>query len=101
MCDRAPLVPVTLTVKVPVTDPMQDRVEVPEPPVILVEDRVQTSPVDGDTVSASPTVPVKPLTGDTVMVEVPAVPTTAVTLVGLALIVKSGAAVTVNVTVAV
>jgi hypothetical protein len=44
------------------------------------------------------TVPVKPLIGPTVMVEVPAVPTFSVTVVGLAVMPKS---VTVNVTVAV
>jgi hypothetical protein len=44
------------------------------------------------------TVPVKLLTGATVMVEVPAVPTFRVTLVGLAVMAKS---VTVNATVAV
>jgi hypothetical protein len=43
-------------------------------------------------------VPVKPLTGATVMVEVPAVPTFRVTVVGLAVMTKS---VTVNATVAV
>jgi len=42
------------------------------------------------------TVPVKPLTGATVMMEVPAVPTFRVVAVGLAVIAKS---VTVNVTV--
>ena len=44
------------------------------------------------------TVPVKPLTGATVMVEVPAVPTFRVTAVGLTVMPKS---VTVNVTLAV
>ena len=41
-------------------------------------------------VTASATVPVNPLRGLTVIVELPAVPETTVTLVGLAVMVKSG-----------
>ena len=52
----------------------------------------------GDTVDVSATVPVKPLTGATVMVEVAAVPALTLTLVGLAVTEKSW---TVKVTVAV
>ena len=91
----------TVTVNVPVADPVQDRVEVPEPPETLVEERAHVRPVAGEISSDRETVPVNPFTAATVIVEVPGVPTTAVTLVGLALIVKSGAAVTVNITVAV
>jgi len=40
------------------------------------------------------------LSGETVMVDVPTTPVVTVTLVGFAVIVKSGAAVTLNVTVA-
>ena len=58
--------------------------------------RVQVRPA-GDTVEVRATVPVKPFTGETVMVEVPAVPELVEKLVGLAAIVKS---VTVTVTVA-
>ena len=68
---------------------------------ILVGLSVQMRPVEGDTVSDRVTVPVKPLTAATVIVDVPGDPTTAETLVGLALTVKSGAAVTVKDTVAV
>ena len=62
---------------------MHDRVEVPEP-VTLV----------GDTVHevlfvARPTVPAKPLIADTVIVDVPAAFTLTLTLVGLAVTVKS------------
>jgi len=84
-------------VYVPLAVAVHDRVEVPEPPVIEVGVRVQVMPVDGETVSVSATVPVNPLTGVTVMVEVRAIFVLPLTLVGLALIVKS---VTVSVTVA-
>ena len=52
----------------------------------------------GETVEARATVPVKPLTGATVIVELAAAPARTVTLVGLAVTVKS---LTVTVTVAV
>lgn len=101
-CDSDPEVPVTVTVNEPVADPVQERVDVPDAPrIILVEDRVQVRPVVGKIVSARPTVPVKPFKGARVIVEVPAMPTIADTDVGLAAIVKSGAGVTVNATVAV
>jgi len=51
-------------------------------------------PVDGEIVSDSVTVPVKPFVAATVMVEVPGDPTAALTVVGLAVTVKLGAAVT-------
>jgi hypothetical protein len=59
--------------------------------------KVQVKPA-GETDEVRATVPVKPLTGATVIVEVAAVPATVVTTVGLAVTVKS---VTVYVTVAV
>jgi hypothetical protein len=49
---------------------------------------VQVNP-DGDTVEASVMVPVKPLTGVTVMVDVAAAPAVVATAVGLAVNVKS------------
>jgi hypothetical protein len=55
---------------------------------MLLGVRVQVRPV-GDTDDVSATVPVKPLTGETVIVEVPATPALTVTLVGDALTVKS------------
>ncbi len=58
--------------------------------------RVHVSPA-GDTELVSATVPVNPWTGATVMVEAPAALASAVTLVGLAVTVKS---LTVTVTVA-
>jgi len=76
---------------------VQDRVEVwLAPRTILGGDRVQVSPA-GETVEVRATVPVNPFTGATVIVEVAAVPTFTLALVGLAVTLKS---VTVNVAVA-
>jgi hypothetical protein len=67
-------------------------VELPEDPkVTLVGLRVHVSP-DGETDDVSETVPVNPLLAVTVIVDIPAVPASTVTVVGLA--------VTVNVAVA-
>jgi len=91
-------------VKVPATEPVHESVVDPELVVlvktILVDDSVQVRPVEGEIVGETVTVPVKPLTAVTVMVEVPAEPAATMTLVGLAAMAKSGAAVRVNVTVA-
>jgi hypothetical protein len=81
-------VPVTVTVKLPLADSVQDSVEVPEP-VTLVGVRVQVMPVDGLLVEVKLTTPAKPLTAVMVIVEVPAWFTLTATLVGLAAIVKS------------
>jgi hypothetical protein len=72
----------------PATLPVQLRVEVPDPPVMLVEESVHERFVEL-VVTARPTVPEKPFTGATVIVEVPATPTLTVTLVGIAVMVKS------------
>jgi len=73
-----PLVPVTVTVNEPVAEPVHDRVEVPLVVVLvnatLVGDKVQVNPVDGETTSDNEIVPVKPLTAETVIVEVPEEP---------------------------
>ena len=69
------------------------RVDVPEPPLMLVEDRVQARFVEL-VVTTRVTVLVKPLAGVTVMVEVPEIPVLTETLVGLAVTPKSAAAVT-------
>lgn len=50
---------------------------------MLVGDRVHVSPA-GEIVDASATVPVNPLTGATVIVDVAVAPARALTLVGLA-----------------
>jgi len=77
----------------PEGDPVHDRVDVPDPAAIFVEDRLQERLVEL-VVTAKVTVPVNPLSGATVIVEVAATLAFAVTLVGLALMVKSGALVT-------
>jgi len=64
---------------------------------MLLGVRVHVRPA-GDTAEVSVTVPVNPFTGATVIVEVALEPATAVTLVGLAVTVKS-VTVTVNVAV--
>ena len=89
--ESPPLIPVTVTMKVPVLVKVHDRVLLPEPGTVgglsehaaLLAERL--------------TVPAKPFRPVTVIVEVPAELTFTVTDVGLALIVKSW---TLNVTVA-
>ena len=79
---------------------MQDSVEVPlviAPRVMLVGDKVQVRPVDGETVAVSETVPVKPLKPETVIVDVPAEPDETATLAEFAITLKSW---TVKVTIA-
>ena len=78
-----------MTATVPVDVNVQDRVEVPEPPVTTVGDRVHA-----ELSVVRVTGPVKPLTGEMLIVEVPAELTATVTLDGLAVIVKSGTPVT-------
>jgi hypothetical protein len=68
--------------------PVHDSVEVPEPPVTLVGDKVQERFVEL-VVTVRATVPVKPFSGAMVIVEVPAAPAFVVTLVGPVVIVKS------------
>jgi hypothetical protein len=74
----------------PVVVKVQERVEVPEPLVTVVGVRLQAVL---SLVSATPLV--NPFNGETVIVDVPGVPTTTETVVGLATTVKSGAGVTV------
>lgn len=77
---------------------VHDSAEVCEAPsTILAGVRVQVRPA-GETLEVNATVPVKPLIGATVIVEVAAVPTLTLAVVGLAATVKS---VTITVTVAV
>jgi hypothetical protein len=72
---------------------VHERVELPDPPEIFVWLRVHTRPVEF-VVTARTTVPANPLTGATVIVELPAEPAFTVRIVGLAVNVKSGAFVT-------
>lgn len=86
---KEPLVPVTNTRYEP-AEPLQKSVEVwLGPKTMLVALNVQVSPVS-ETNEVSVIVPVKPLTGATVMVEVPTAPVLIVIVVGLALMPKSG-----------
>ena len=82
--DREPLVPVTVTVTEPAEVKVHDNVDEPEPPVIVAGDRVQALLSLVRATSAE-----NPLTGAIVIVEVPGEPTVVVTVVGVALIVKS------------
>ena len=84
----------TTTDTVPAAVKVQESVEVPEPPVMDAALRVHA-----ELFEVSATVPVNPLTGEMVIVEVPAELTTTVKVVGLATTVKSGRPVTVNATV--
>jgi hypothetical protein len=85
---KDPLVPVTVTVKVVAVVEEQDKVEVwLAPNTILAGVKVHVSPA-GETAEVRATVPVNPLTGATVMVEVPEAPTLTLTLVGEAVTVK-------------
>ena len=71
---------------------MQDSVEVPlvtAPRVMLVGDRLQVRPVDGETTAVSETVPAKPLKPATVIVAVPAEPDKTATLAGFTVTLKS------------
>jgi hypothetical protein len=83
-----PLVPATVTVKVPLAEDGQEMVDVPDPDMLIGES-VQESPVDGDAVYVRVTGPVNPLTLLIVNVEFPAVPTVTLTAVGPAVMVKS------------
>jgi hypothetical protein len=86
--DSEPLVPVTVTVKVPLAEDGQDMADVPDPDMLIGES-VQESPVDGDAAEVRPTGPANPLTVLMVKVEFPAVPTVTLTAVGPAVMVKS------------
>jgi hypothetical protein len=83
---RLPLAPVTVTVYVPA---LSEQLSVALPEAVTEDGLiVHTSPLGLD-VLESVTVPVKPLTGVTVMVELADWPGNALVLVGLALIWKS------------
>jgi len=90
---RLALFPVTVTVKVPAVEEVQDRVEaplvVPLLSLTVVGDTVQLRPVAGETVAVRLTVPLNPFKLETVMAEVPVPPEAKLTVVGLAVTVKS------------
>jgi len=78
-------------------EPRHERVEDPEPPAIVVEDKLHTRLVEL-VVAESVTVAVNPLTGLTVMVEMPVTPALTLTLDGAVEIVKSAVLGTVTLT---
>jgi len=67
---------------------VQERIDVPEPPIMLFEDKLQEIFVEL-VVTLRPTVPPNPLIGLIIIVEVPAAPTLVETLFGLAATLKS------------
>lgn len=81
----------TVTAYVPAAEPVHKSVDVwLEPSAMLVGFNVQARPTGELDVRV--TVPVKPFTEDTVMMEDPTVPTVVVMATGLAAMEKSGAA---------
>jgi hypothetical protein len=78
--ERLPLLPVTVTVYWPAA-PLQESVEDPEP-LMIAGERVQVRP-DCEIVKARLTLPLKPLMGLIVTVEVLAAPAGVVTELGL------------------
>jgi len=70
---------------------VQESVEVPDPPEMLVEDKLHERLVEL-VVTDRATVPAKPLTEPIVIIDIPATPVFTVTLVGLAVMLKSGGA---------
>ena len=83
VCERLPLVPVTVTVTLPVDEKVHERVDDPDPE-IDVGDKVHAA-----LFAESPTLPLKPSTAATVIDDVPAWLTLTLRLVGLDAIVKS------------
>ncbi len=82
--------PVIVTVTLPVAAKVQDSVELPDPPVTVVGVRVHALLSE-----TSATLLVNPFRGDTAIVDVPGIPTTMLTLEGVAAIEKSAARVVV------
>lgn len=82
------VVPVTVTVYVPPL-PLHVSVLLPEPPGIVDGLMLQLRPVEGDMLVVRVTVPVKPFTGNTMMMADPGAPGVVLMVVGLAKIWKS------------
>ena len=87
--DSESLIPVTVIVNV-LAIPLHDRVVVPEVArLIEVAENEQLNPDDGEVEFVRATVPVKPLTDVTLIVELPTAPAKTIILDGLALTMKS------------
>src|SRR2546428_13968429 len=83
------LVAVTVTVNV-LAIPLQERVAVPEVPRLTeAVEREHVNPDDGEVEFVRATVPVKPFTDVTLIVELPTAPAKTIILDGLALTMKS------------
>ncbi len=95
--DLVPLVPVTVTVKMEELEQLTVRVELPDKPNVTLVGLMLAEQPTGVPVVASETVPVKPFTDITAIVEVAEEPATKLMEVGLAVTMKS---VTVTATVA-
>jgi hypothetical protein len=93
LVDNPPPDPVTVTVKVPGVDDVQDTVEAPVvAPLVIVTDVGETEqdrPADGELDALRLTVPAKPLRPVTVMAEFPDPPEGKSNVVGLTITVKS------------
>ncbi len=82
-CERLPLIPVTATCTIDVDENVQERVELPEPATLF-------GAAEQDVLLVFRlTVPEKPFTGVTVIVEMPAEPAFTLTLVGFPAMAKS------------
>jgi hypothetical protein len=89
--DRVPLVPVTVTEYEP-AEPLHERVELPDPPVMVEELKEQVRPVLGETEEERLTELENPLMGATVIRSVPEAPASTVIVLEAAVIEKSGTA---------
>lgn len=78
-----------MTVYDPAADGLQESVEDPDPPAIVVALRLHVMPIVGDVVAVKVTVPPNPLAGLTVIVEFRVEPIFPVRLVGFAPTMKS------------
>jgi len=79
----------TVTVYDPAADGLQESVEDPDPPEIVVALRLHVMPIVGDGVAVKVTMPPNPLAGLTVIVEFRVEPIFPVRLVGFAPTMKS------------
>ncbi len=77
LCETGPLVPVTVTVKLPLAEGVQERLEVTiaEGNIRLPRLRLQSKPAEGDIEEDRSTVPLNPFIAVTLIVEVPVLPT--------------------------
>ena len=87
-CDKVPLTPVTVARYRPAVMELHESVELPDPPVTVEDDRLHDKLVEL-VATLRATLPVKPLSDETVTFEIPLTLTLTVTFVGLETIAKS------------